>query len=186
MTSPIIRYISKHEVVQKYGAILPDILTNQEMKDSDACKTYYAFASRKEILKPKYVRPSTREKTDQPPKASPGDGVDFQSKVPDEQHQKTFSQDEDGADEETNVNDDSEETESEKDGDDLTHPKLSTYKADDEEEEEKQMMMKYLQIIEYTHHQTINSLMKMKIKKAMTRLRKAKRKKKKKRNYTMI
>nr|GEY33777.1 hypothetical protein [Tanacetum cinerariifolium] len=175
----IIRYISKHEVVQKYDAILPDTLTNQEIKNSDTYKTYYAFASRKEILKPKYVRPSTREKTDQPPKASPakglqtlsevalseaeqiklatkrskkdfymshvsgsGDRVDFQSKVPNEQHQKTFSQDEDDADEETNVNDDSEETESDKDGDDLTHPKLSTYKADDEEEEEKQMMMK--------------------------------------------
>nr|GEV40919.1 hypothetical protein [Tanacetum cinerariifolium] len=49
----------------------------------------------------------------------------------------TFTQDEDDADEETYVNDDSEETESNNDGDDLTYPNLSTYKADDEEEEEK-------------------------------------------------
>ncbi|GJZ56279.1 hypothetical protein Tco_0611472 [Tanacetum coccineum] len=95
-----------------------------------------------------------------------GDGVDTQSKVPDEQQQKdsgtdegagdkpevpdvpkydlesdeeswTFSQDEEDADEETDVNDDSDETESDNDGDDLTHPNLLTYKADDEEEEQE-------------------------------------------------
>nr|GEX42668.1 hypothetical protein [Tanacetum cinerariifolium] len=72
-----------------------------------------------------------------------GDGVDIQSKVLDEQLHKsdeeswTFSQDEDDANEEINVNDDSEETESNNDGDDLTHPNLSTYKADDEEEDKE-------------------------------------------------
>ncbi|GJS75799.1 hypothetical protein Tco_0725680 [Tanacetum coccineum] len=66
-----------------------------------------------------------------------GDGVNTQSKVPDEQQQKTFSQDKEDADEETDVNDDSDETESDNHGDDLTHPNLSTYKADDDEEEEK-------------------------------------------------
>nr|GEX54582.1 hypothetical protein [Tanacetum cinerariifolium]GEX55506.1 hypothetical protein [Tanacetum cinerariifolium] len=69
-----------------------------------------------------------------------GDGVDTQSKVPDEQQQKTFSQDEDDDDDddkETYVNDDSEETKFDNDGDDLTHPNLSTYKANDEEEEEE-------------------------------------------------
>ncbi|GKE80851.1 hypothetical protein Tco_1550851, partial [Tanacetum coccineum] len=35
------------------------------------------------------------------------------------------------------MNDDSEETEFDDDGDDLTHPNLSTYKADDEEEKEE-------------------------------------------------
>ncbi|GJU86610.1 hypothetical protein Tco_1294156 [Tanacetum coccineum] len=35
------RFIPKHETVQKYGAILPDTLTNQAMKESDAYKTYY-------------------------------------------------------------------------------------------------------------------------------------------------
>nr|GEU66472.1 hypothetical protein [Tanacetum cinerariifolium] len=58
-----------------------------------------------------------------------GDGVDNQS--------KTFSQDDEAADEETAVNGDSRETESNNDEDDLTHPNLSTYKADDEEEEEE-------------------------------------------------
>ncbi|GKF32453.1 hypothetical protein Tco_0102251 [Tanacetum coccineum] len=46
------RFIPKHETVQKYGAILPDSLTNQEMKESDAYKTYHDFATGKVIPKP--------------------------------------------------------------------------------------------------------------------------------------
>nr|GEU76291.1 hypothetical protein [Tanacetum cinerariifolium] len=65
------------------------------------------------------------------------DGVDIQSKVSDEQQQKTFSQDEDDSDKETDVNDDCKEIVYDNDEDDLTHPNLSTYKVDDEDEEEK-------------------------------------------------
>ncbi|GJR47305.1 hypothetical protein Tco_1315408 [Tanacetum coccineum] len=65
------RFIPKHETVQKYGAILPDTLTNQAMKELDAYKTYHDFATGKVIPKPKYVWRSTREKTDQAPTASP-------------------------------------------------------------------------------------------------------------------
>nr|GEU41605.1 hypothetical protein [Tanacetum cinerariifolium] len=65
------RFIPKYKTVQKYDAILPDTLTNQAMKESDAYKTYYDFSSRKVIPKSKYVRRSTKEKTDQAPKASP-------------------------------------------------------------------------------------------------------------------
>ncbi|GKC73667.1 hypothetical protein Tco_1119550, partial [Tanacetum coccineum] len=75
------RFIPKHETVKKYGAILPDTLTNQAMKESDAYKTYYDFATRKVIIKPKYVRRSTREKTDQAPKASPGKRLKATAKV---------------------------------------------------------------------------------------------------------
>ncbi|GKE59825.1 hypothetical protein Tco_1510192 [Tanacetum coccineum] len=64
------RFIPQHEVVQKYGAILPDNLTTQAIKESEAYKTYYAFATRKAIPKPKYVRRTTKEKTVQAPKAS--------------------------------------------------------------------------------------------------------------------
>nr|GEZ63737.1 hypothetical protein [Tanacetum cinerariifolium] len=42
-TLTTMRFISKHESIQKYGAILPNTLTNQAMKDSDAYKTYYDF-----------------------------------------------------------------------------------------------------------------------------------------------
>nr|GEV74825.1 hypothetical protein [Tanacetum cinerariifolium] len=91
------------------------------------------------------------------------DGVDIQSKVPDEQQQKvtginegagvrlevpdvskynseseeeswTFSQNDEDDVEESYMNDDSEETEPDNDGDDLTHHNLSTYKEDNEEE----------------------------------------------------
>nr|GEU44146.1 reverse transcriptase domain-containing protein [Tanacetum cinerariifolium] len=62
----------------KYGAILPDTLTNQAMKESDAYKTYYDFATGKVIPKPKFIQRSTREKTDQALKASlDNDGNDF-------------------------------------------------------------------------------------------------------------
>ncbi|GJR73189.1 putative ribonuclease H-like domain-containing protein [Tanacetum coccineum] len=48
------RFIPQHEVVQKYGAILLDNLTTQTMKESEAYKTYYAFAIGKAIPKSKY------------------------------------------------------------------------------------------------------------------------------------
>ncbi|GJR10071.1 hypothetical protein Tco_0792723 [Tanacetum coccineum] len=50
------RFIPQHEVVQQYGAILLDNLTTQAMKESEAYKTYYAFATRKAIPKPKYTK----------------------------------------------------------------------------------------------------------------------------------
>nr|GEU80613.1 hypothetical protein [Tanacetum cinerariifolium] len=91
-----------------------------------------------------------------------GDGIDVQSKVPDEQQQKvtgtnkgagvrpevpdvpkytseseeeswTFSQDDEDDVEESYMNDGSEENRSDNDRDDLTHPNLSTYKADNDE-----------------------------------------------------
>ncbi|GKA55859.1 hypothetical protein Tco_0754931 [Tanacetum coccineum] len=51
----------------------------------------------------------------------------------------TFSQGEDDDDdeEETDMNDENKETKSDNDGDNLTHPNLSTFKVDDQEEEEE-------------------------------------------------
>ncbi|GKC69401.1 hypothetical protein Tco_1115284 [Tanacetum coccineum] len=97
------------------------------------------------------------DKKKQPAKMSKSKGLNVLSEVPDEQQQKvfgtyegagvtpevpdvpkydseseeeswTFSQDDEDAEEESYMNDDNEETESDKDGDDLTHPNLSTYK----------------------------------------------------------
>ncbi|GJW84964.1 hypothetical protein Tco_0158109 [Tanacetum coccineum] len=75
------RFIPQHEVVQKYGAILPDNLTTQAMKESEAYKTYYAFATGKAIPKPKYVRRTTKEKTIHAPKASSGKRIKSAAKV---------------------------------------------------------------------------------------------------------
>nr|GEU79834.1 retrovirus-related Pol polyprotein from transposon TNT 1-94 [Tanacetum cinerariifolium] len=75
------------------------------------------------------------------------DGAGVRREVPDvpqydsksDEESWTFSQDEEDIDEETYMNDDSEETKSDNDGDNLTHPNFSTYKADDEEEEEEKI-----------------------------------------------
>ncbi|GKD24559.1 hypothetical protein Tco_1230773 [Tanacetum coccineum] len=74
-------FIPQHEVVQKYGAILPDNLTTQAMKESETYKTYYAFATEKAIPKPKYVRRTTKEKSGQAPKASFGKRIKSAAKM---------------------------------------------------------------------------------------------------------
>nr|GEU70825.1 putative reverse transcriptase domain-containing protein [Tanacetum cinerariifolium] len=149
-------------------------LTNQAMLKSKAYNTYYAFASGEKTPKPKYVRKkvdsdtSPKQKPVQATKGGSGDGVDTQSKVPDEQQQKVtgtnegvgvipevldvpeydseseeeswiFSQDDEDAEEESDMNDKSEETESDNDEDGLTHLNLSTYKVDDHEEDEEKV-----------------------------------------------
>ncbi|GJZ02507.1 hypothetical protein Tco_0520468, partial [Tanacetum coccineum] len=55
-----IRVISKHQDTQVYGAILPQHLTNQAMLESEAYKTYRAYATGKKTPKPK----STKKKAD--------------------------------------------------------------------------------------------------------------------------
>ncbi|GKC82938.1 retrovirus-related pol polyprotein from transposon TNT 1-94, partial [Tanacetum coccineum] len=180
-----VRVISKHQDTQVYGAILPQHLTNQAMLEFEAYMTYRAYATGEKTPKPK----STKKKADsesspktKPTQASKGkkesrlrlreinlprrsnlqqsDGVDIQSKVPDEQQQNVSDTNEGvGEDDEENDEHDSEddndehdsendnddedddqenvsgETESDNDRDDFVHPNLSTYKADDQEEE---------------------------------------------------
>ncbi|GJT56308.1 hypothetical protein Tco_0991362 [Tanacetum coccineum] len=75
------RFIPQHEVVQKYGAILPDNLTTQAMKESEAYKTYYDFATGKAIPKPKYVRQTTKKKIVQAAEASSGKRLKATAKV---------------------------------------------------------------------------------------------------------
>ncbi|GJV56351.1 hypothetical protein Tco_1457356 [Tanacetum coccineum] len=75
------RFIPQHEVVQKYGAILPDYLTNPAMKESEAYKTYHDLATGKVKPKPKYVCRSSKTKTDEAPKPSSGKRVKTTAKV---------------------------------------------------------------------------------------------------------
>ncbi|GKD13968.1 hypothetical protein Tco_1198375, partial [Tanacetum coccineum] len=124
-----IRVISRHQDTQIYGAILPDELTNQDMKDSEAYKQYYAVKSGAEPPKAKSKYKKKACESDTSPKkkialatkgsrlktsakvalseaeqlkmatkrskiqfhsshaSGSGDGVDTQSKVPDEQQQ---------------------------------------------------------------------------------------------------
>nr|GEU38688.1 retrovirus-related Pol polyprotein from transposon TNT 1-94 [Tanacetum cinerariifolium] len=117
----------------------------------DTIFTTMRYISRHEkapkIPKPKYVQKKAdldTSPTKKPDQATKGAGVRPEvldvSKYDSESDEEswTFSQDEDDVDEETYVNDDSEETKFDNDGDDLTHPNLSTYKAEDKEEKEKE------------------------------------------------
>nr|GEV80506.1 hypothetical protein [Tanacetum cinerariifolium] len=88
----IMRFIPRHEIVQNYGAILPDTLTNQAMKESDAFKTYYDFSTGKVIPKPKYLRRYTKEKIDQVPKASIGKRLKATTKVAKSRKKKPHAQ----------------------------------------------------------------------------------------------
>ncbi|GJU77309.1 hypothetical protein Tco_1274379 [Tanacetum coccineum] len=51
-----IRVVSKHQDTQIYGAILPQHLTNQAMLESEAYKTYHAYATGEKIPKTKYAK----------------------------------------------------------------------------------------------------------------------------------
>ncbi|GJS90585.1 hypothetical protein Tco_0773221 [Tanacetum coccineum] len=55
-----VRFISKHNDTQEYGAILPQHLTNQAMLESEAFKTYYVYATSEKAPKSK----ATKKKTD--------------------------------------------------------------------------------------------------------------------------
>nr|GEU68071.1 L10-interacting MYB domain-containing protein-like [Tanacetum cinerariifolium] len=124
----IINNVSVHEVVQKYSAIFPDNLTNKSMKESEAYRTYYAFATGKAILKPKYVRRSVKEKTEQAPKASPGKRIQYATKKSsdDEDDETSVSKDEDNEDQEDDDDqgDDDGQTDSDNDGDNFVHLKI--------------------------------------------------------------
>ncbi|GKA99876.1 hypothetical protein Tco_0827870 [Tanacetum coccineum] len=75
------RFIPQHEVVQRYGAILLDYLTNPTTKESEAYKTYHDLATRKVQPKPKYVHQSSRTKTDEAPTPSSSKRVKAMAKV---------------------------------------------------------------------------------------------------------
>ncbi|GJS08069.1 hypothetical protein Tco_0364865 [Tanacetum coccineum] len=78
------RCISRHEDTQVYGTILPKELTNQAMLESNAYKTYYAFASGEKTPKPKYVRKKADSDTSpkqKPVQATKGTRIKSKAKV---------------------------------------------------------------------------------------------------------
>nr|GEW46536.1 integrase, catalytic region, zinc finger, CCHC-type, peptidase aspartic, catalytic [Tanacetum cinerariifolium] len=91
------RCISRHEDTQVYGTILPKELTNLEMLESKAYKTYYAFASGEKTPKPKYVRKKADSDTSpkqKPVQATKDTRIKIKAKVHDKQHLKTSGADE--------------------------------------------------------------------------------------------
>nr|GEW85999.1 hypothetical protein [Tanacetum cinerariifolium] len=138
-------------VVQKYGAILLDNLTNQSMKESEAYKTCYAFATRKEIPKPKYVHRSVKEKTEQAPKASSGKRIKSAAKAeqmnwPLKKEKHNFvalnpailkSSDDEDDDDETSVNKD-EDDDDQEDDDNQEDDEDQEYDDDQDERQDEQ------------------------------------------------
>ncbi|GKD70485.1 hypothetical protein Tco_1324575, partial [Tanacetum coccineum] len=93
-------------------AILPDTLTNQAMKESDAYKTYYDFATGNVI-----------------PKLNNEDDDDEVSLSKDDDD-NADNEDDDGQD------NDNEHTKLDNDGDDFVHPKFSTHDEEERQDEE--------------------------------------------------
>ncbi|GJU75011.1 putative ribonuclease H-like domain-containing protein [Tanacetum coccineum] len=149
------RFIPQHEVVQKYGAILPDNLTTQAKKESKAYKTYYAFSTRKAIPKPnsqpsssgahegicvtpgfpdvptygfddEQISWKSSDEEDDDDEANIGKDEDDDDQDDDDDQEDNDDQDND------NDQDDGNEFDLDNDGDDFVHPKISTH---DEEED---------------------------------------------------
>ncbi|GKE16829.1 hypothetical protein Tco_1424406 [Tanacetum coccineum] len=122
------RFIPKHETVQKYSAILPDTLTNQAIKESEAYKTYYDFATRK--------------------KSSDEDDDDEVS-ISKDNDDNADNEDDDCQD------GDNEHNESDNDGDDFVHPKFSTHDKEERyDEEDKEEEWSYLRVHTPSHFET--------------------------------
>ncbi|GKC16320.1 hypothetical protein Tco_1013102 [Tanacetum coccineum] len=142
-TLSTMRFFTKHETVQKYGAIILDTLTNQAKKESDAYNTYHDFSTGKVIPKPKYIRRSTREKTDQAPTASPGKrlkAITKKSNDEDDDDEVSLSKDDDDNDDDDGQDDDNEQTESDNDaydevtqGDNVEGEELDEEETNEEE-----------------------------------------------------
>ncbi|GJV25291.1 hypothetical protein Tco_1377986, partial [Tanacetum coccineum] len=65
-----IRVISKHKDTQEYGAILPQHLTNQAMLESEAFKTYRAYATGEKAPKSKATKKKTNSESSPKTKTS--------------------------------------------------------------------------------------------------------------------
>nr|GEU91489.1 hypothetical protein [Tanacetum cinerariifolium] len=120
-----IRVISKHQDIQLYDALLPQNLTNQAMLESEAYKTYHAYAT--SVAEGTGVSPGV---LDIPTYDSNNEQIYWKSSD-DEDDDDADSQGDDDQD------DENEQTESDNDGDDFLHPKLSTF-DEEERHDEKQ------------------------------------------------
>ncbi|GKA84511.1 hypothetical protein Tco_0806106 [Tanacetum coccineum] len=159
-----IKVISRHEDTQLYGAILPDDLANEAIKDLESYKEYYAIALGAEPLKTKASVKKKQVKSDKAktPPATKGKRLKTTSKLTkptlmpadqksnsDEDNDAKSENDNDNDDadnqdddrQESNEHDDEEQgdddaqTDSNNDGDDFVHPKFSTHDEENKEED---------------------------------------------------
>ncbi|GJU94619.1 hypothetical protein Tco_1319375 [Tanacetum coccineum] len=146
------RFIPQHEVVQKYGAILPDYLTTQVMKESKAYKTYHALATGKVAKSGKKKQPAigldtlsdialteaeqlklaTKRSLTQTHISQPnGSG-----KSSNEDDNEDDDDDQGVLDDDQGDDNDSERTISDTEGDDFVHPKFTSHDTEERHDEE--------------------------------------------------
>ncbi|GKC78612.1 hypothetical protein Tco_1129386, partial [Tanacetum coccineum] len=137
------RFIPQHEVVQKYGAILPDYLTTQAMKESKAYKTYHALATGKVQPKSKYVRTGVKPGVPNVPTYRSDDKEEIPWKSSNEDDNDDNEDDDDDDDDDQGVpyddqgdDNDSERTVSDTEGDDFIHPKFTSHDTEERHDEE--------------------------------------------------
>ncbi|GJX55059.1 uncharacterized mitochondrial protein-like protein [Tanacetum coccineum] len=156
-----IKVVSSHEDTQLYGAILPDELTNEAIKDSESYKEYYAIDLGAEPPKtkasvkknfgtdegtsdkpwvpdlPTYASDDEQifwKSSDEDDDDDDADNQDGDDNDDDDQNDDNDDDDDDGQDHEGQDND-NEQTDSNNDGDDFVHPKFSTHDEEYNEEE---------------------------------------------------
>ncbi|GJW94580.1 hypothetical protein Tco_0174252 [Tanacetum coccineum] len=77
----MIKVVSRHEDTQLYGAILPNELMNEDIRNSESYKEYYAIASGAEPPKTKASVKKKQAGSDQAPKATQGKRLKATAKV---------------------------------------------------------------------------------------------------------
>ncbi|GKC26603.1 hypothetical protein Tco_1033897 [Tanacetum coccineum] len=166
----IMRFIPQHDIAQNYGAILPDNLTTQAMKESEEkteqapkassikrikATTKVTRSGKKkqpakgletlseialfeaEQMKLVIERSKTQLHRSQPSDSGAHEGTDSSDEDDDDEASICKDDDDNAADDDDNdQNDVDEQTESNNDGDDFVHPKLTTH--DDEERSDKE------------------------------------------------
>nr|GEW51652.1 hypothetical protein [Tanacetum cinerariifolium] len=130
-----IKLVSRHQNMQQFGALLPIELTNEDIRNSNAYKEYYAVATRVTPPKPKASVWKTRSSFDTritPPTAATGDD--------DDEGDGDGDDDDDQEDEWDDGNDDEEEEggddEQASDDEEFIHPSLSTHTEEEAWDEE--------------------------------------------------
>nr|GEX96846.1 hypothetical protein [Tanacetum cinerariifolium] len=143
-----IKLVSRHQNTQQFGALLPIKLTNEDIRNSNAYKEYYAVATGATPPKPKSSIWKTRSSSDTtitPPSAAAGPRLTTSKKA--KQATKASkakslsalsenSTDEEGNDGEEGDGDDDDDGDDASDEEESIHPSLNTHAEEEPRDEE--------------------------------------------------
>ncbi|GKC55187.1 hypothetical protein Tco_1077932 [Tanacetum coccineum] len=132
------RFIPQHEVVQRYGTILPDYLTNLAMKESEAYNPYHDLATGKETKSGKKKQPALGSETLSEVTLTEAEQLKLATKQSLIQTHSSHASSSGKSSEEEDDHDhdhDDEQTESDNDDEDFVHPKFTTHEDEARQEE---------------------------------------------------